>query len=168
MIKMKKIKINWKAGAALLIACVVGAAPLCAAAANRVISLTAGVFFLLAQDMVELPAGSGEEASVRTAEVSVDLLRLCSENSFGEKEPEEVRELAQRALDGMSSAERAAFMNNFEERIVPFCDGLFAGDEECLSALEDPGDLSWAEDAAAESGDQGRWEILKEAVLSLQ
>ena len=59
-------------------------------------------------------------------------------------------------------------MNNFEERIVPFCDGLFAGDEECLSALEDPGDLSWAEEAAAESGDQGRWEILKEAVLSLQ
>ena len=40
--------------------------------------------------------------------------------------------------------------------------------EECLSALEDPGDLPWAEAAAAESGDQGRWEILKEAVLSLQ
>ena len=128
---MKKIKINWKAGAALLIACVVSAAPLCAAAANRVISLTAGVFFLLAQDMVELPAGSGKEASVRTAEVSVDLLRLCSESSF---------------------------------------DGLFAGDETCLDLLEDAGftaDPAWTEETETESGDQERWEILKEAVLSL-
>ena len=161
--------IRWKRGAAALAACVMGLSSMDAGAAQqRVIPLTAGVLFLLAQDMLDLPAGGGEEASVRTAELSVDLLRLCSENSFGEKEPEDVRELAQRALDGMSSAERAAFMNNFEERIVPFCDGLFAGDEECLSALEDPGDLSWAEEAAAESGDQGRWEILKEAVLSLQ
>ena len=167
---MKKIKINWKAGAALLIACVVSAAPLCAAAANRVISLTAGVFFLLAQDMVELPAGSGEEASVRTAEVSVDLLRLCSESSFGGKDQEDVEQLARVALDGMTPTERTMFMNTFEDRIVPFCDGLFAGDETCLDLLEDAGftaDPDWTEETETESGDQERWEILKKAVLSL-
>lgn len=163
---MKNIK--WKTGAAALVACMMGLSPLDAAAFQpRVIPLTAGVFFLLAQDMADLPA-AGEEASAMTAELSVDLLRLCSQNSFGEKDQEAVRELARTALDGMSARERETFLNNFEDMIVPFCDGLFAGDAECLSALEDPGDLSWAEDAAAENGDQDRWEILKEAVLSLQ
>ena len=164
---MKNIK--WRNSAAVLAACVMGLSPLNAGAAQqRVIPLTAGVFFLLAQDMLDLPAGGGEEASVRTAELSVDLLRLCSQNSFGEKDPEDVRELAQTALDGMSARERETFLNNFEDRIVPFCDGLFAGDEQCLNTLADAGDLSWPEDGAAESGDQDRWEMLKEAVLSLQ
>ena len=163
---MKNIK--WKTGAAALVACMMGLSPLDAAAFQpRVIPLTAGVFFLLAQDMADLPA-AGEEASAMTAELSVDLLRLCSQNSFGEKDPEDVRELAQTALDGMSARERETFLNNFEDRIVPFCDGLFAGDEQCLNTLADAGDLSWPEDGAAESGDQDRWEMLKEAVLSLQ
>ena len=78
-----------------------------------------------------------------TAELSVDLLRLCSESSFGGKDREDVEQLARVALDGMTPTERTMFMNTFEDRIVPFCDGLFAGDAECLSALEDPGDLSW-------------------------
>ena len=162
-------KINWKAGAALLIACVMGLVPLCAAA-DRVISLTAGVFYLLAQDVVELPSGAAG-ISLRTAELSADLLRLCSENSFGEKDEEDVRQLAQKALDSMTSAEREMFMSNFEELIVPFCDGLFAGNEACLSLLEDAGaedDLPWTEEEAPENGDQERWEILKEAVLSLE
>ena len=162
-------RINWKAGTALLLACVMGLAPLGAAASGRVISLTAGVFFLLAQDMVELPVGEGE-TPLRTAELSADLLRLCSENSFGGKNEEDVRQLAQKALDNMTNAEREMFLNNFEDLIVPFCDGLFAGDEKCLSLLEVAGveeEVFWADEAAGSSGDQDRWEILKEAVLSL-
>ena len=161
-------KINWKAGAALLIACVMGLAPCCAAAApDRVIPLTAGVFFLLAQDVVELPAGSAG-ASLQTAKLSVDLLRLCSQPSFGEKDREDVEQLAQKALDSMTPMERELFLNTFEDRIVPFCDGLFAGDEACLDLLEDAGtDTGWNEEEAEENGDQERWEILKEAVLSL-
>ena len=168
MIKMKKI--NWKAGAALLIACVMGLASLCAfAAPDRVIPLTAGVFFLLAQDMVELPAGTAG-ASLQTAKLSVDLLRLCSQPSFGEKDREDVEQLAKKALDSMTSAERELFLITFEDRIIPFCDGLFAGDEACLDLLEDAGveeDSGWSEEEAEENGDQERWEILKEAVLSL-
>ena len=159
----------WKAGLALLLAFLLGLTPLCAAASGRVISLTAGVFFLLAQDMVELPV-SEEETPMRTAELSADLLRLCSANSFGEKGEEEVRQLAQKALDNMTPVEREMFLNNFEGLIVPFCDGLFAGDKECLNLLEVAGveeEISWADEAAGSSGDQDRWEILKEAVLSL-
>ena len=133
---------NWKAGLALLLAFLMGLTPLCAAASGRVISLTAGVFFLLAQDMVELPVSE-----------------------------EEVRQLAQKALDNMTPVEREMFLNNFEGLIVPFCDGLFAGDKECLNLLEVAGveeEISWADEAAGSSGDQNRWEILKEAVLSLE
>lgn len=164
-------QINWKGAAALALACLMGLTPLCAAAVpERDVPLTAGVFFLLVQDMVELPAGGGE-ASVQTAALSLDLLRLCSQTSFGEKSQADVLQLARKALDNLTAAEREMFMNNFEERIVPFCDGLFAGNQECLSLAEDAGAREssfWLEEEAAENGDQDRWEILKEAVLSLQ
>ena len=55
-------------------------------------------------------------------------------------------------------------------RLRKLCGGLFAGDEKCLSLLEVAGveeEVFWADEAAGSSGDQDRWEILKEAVLSL-
>ena len=163
-------KIHWRAAAAFLLACLLALAPLGAGAGPyREVPLTAGVFFLLAQDLVELPAG--RQASVQTAALSLDLLRLCSQNSFGGKSQAEVRQLAQKALDSLTDAEKEMFMTNFEDSIVPFCDGLFAGDEECLSLAEEAGVTeipAWTEEEAAGNGDQDRWEILKAAVLSLQ
>lgn len=152
-------------------ACAMCLTPFCAGAVSgREVPLTAGVFYLLAQEMVELPAGG--HASIRTAEVSADLLALCSSDSFGQRNQAEIRQLAKKALDNLSSAEREMFMNNFEDSIVPFCDGVFNGDETCLSLLEDAGvtaDPAWTgEPETAEESDQDRWEILKAAVLSLQ
>ena len=163
--------INWKRGAALLIACALGLTPVCAGAdLAGEMPLTAGVFFLLAQETVELPVGSAG-ISLETAKLSADLLNLCSEESFGGKDQADVRQLAKKALDYLTDAEKDMFMYNFEDQIVPFCEGLLAGDERCLSLLRDAGvavSASWTEDGQSEESDLSRWRILKAAVLSLQ
>ena len=162
--------INWKQGVALVMTCVIGLIPACAGAdlAGEV-PLTAGVFFLLAQETVELPAGSAG-ISLETAKLSADLLKLCSEEIFGDKDHAEVSQLAQKALGYLTDAEKDMFMYNFEDQIVPFCEGLLAGDERCLSLLRDAGvaaSASWTEDGQSEESDLDRWQILKAAVLSL-
>ena len=81
-----------------------------------------------------------------------------------------VRQLAQKAISSLTKEERALFLNNFTGRIVPFCDGVLAGDEHCLNLLEDAGlqtQASWTEQDSGTESDQDRWEILKAAVLSL-
>ena len=159
----------WKRGLALLMVCAAGISLMGAQACAENVPLTAGVFFLRAQEIVELPVDTAG-ASLITAEGSADLLSLCSAENFGQKDQAAVRQLAQKAISSLTKEERALFLNNFTGRIVPFCDGVLAGDEHCLNLLEDAGlqtQASWTEQDSGTESDQDRWEILKAAVLSL-
>ena len=62
----------------------------------------------------------------------------------------------------LTDEEKDLFMYNFEKQIVPFCDGVLAGDPVCLDYLSDAG-VALADEAP---GDRECWELLKEAVLA--
>ena len=153
----------WTRGLPLLMVCVLGvsAAVLPAAQAAPARPLTASVFLLLAQETVELPIGSAG-VMLRTAALSADLLRLCEQDSFGQKDESDLLRLTETALDSLTDEEKDLFMYNFEKQIVPFCDGVLAGDPVCLDYLSDAG-VALAGEAP---GDRECWELLKEAVLS--
>ena len=129
---------------------------------------TAGVFFLLAQEMVELPVGTAG-AELITAELSADLLSLCAEDSFGGKDQTAVRQVLEKALENLTDEERKIFMMNFERKIVPCCDGILAGDPQYLGLLSDADAKAFnGTDAAGEAAQESHWKLLKTTVLSLK